>query len=65
MSGKTITVTIDKVGRPTVEANGFVGTGCKAATAALEAAFAGGQMDVTEKPEMYMEPVEQQEYLTN
>ena len=60
-----VIVRIDKVGNPTIEAVGFVGTGCKAATAALEAKFAGGKAVLTEKPEMYMEPVERHEFEIN
>lgn len=49
-----IIVRIDKVGNPTIEGVGFAGAGCKAATAGIEAQFAGAQQEVTEKPEMYM-----------
>lgn len=38
---KTITVTIDPLGRPKIEAHGFQGQGCEAATQAIEKALAG------------------------
>jgi hypothetical protein len=51
--GKRISVKIDKLGRPTVEAIGFNGVGCTSATQGLEQALAGGNgVDVREyKPE--------------
>ena len=48
-----IVITISKVGKPEIDAQGFTGMSCKDATAALERAF-GGNAAVTEKPEMYM-----------
>ncbi len=44
---KTITVTIDPLGNPKIEANGFQGQGCAEATAGLEKALAGGPGGVT------------------
>ena len=52
--GKII-VTIDPVGRPKWEAEGFVGQSCKDATKCLEDAFMGADMDTDDKPEIYME----------
>lgn len=54
MTGKRIKVTIDPVGRPTIDAQGFVGTSCQAATKPIEDALAevGGELVVTEKPEL-------------
>lgn len=40
---KRITVKIDPMGNSTVEANGYNGVGCEAATSALEGALAGGK----------------------
>lgn len=52
---KTITVTIDKTGKPTIEAHGFQGGACKAATKPLEDALSGGDQEVVvEKPEMFI-----------
>ncbi len=49
---RTITVTFDREGNPTVEAHGFQGHGCKAATEAIEQAL-GTIETVTAKPELY------------
>lgn len=68
---KQIKVTIDKVGRPTIEAIGFVGGSCKTATEGLERLFTGGNAKedtviVQEKEEMHMiETAEQQETAYN
>ena len=51
---KIITVTVDKVGRPTIEAEGFQGQDCKAATKGIEEAFKGGEMKVEDKPEIHL-----------
>lgn len=52
---KTITVTIDKQGKPTIEANGFLNGSCKAATKPLEDALSGkDEKIVTDKPEMFI-----------
>lgn len=50
---KQIKVTIDPMGNPKVEALGFSGTSCEAATAPIEDALAGkpGAGDRTYKPE--------------
>lgn len=50
---KTVTVTIDEMGNPKVEAHNFQGQGCADATAALEQALAGGSGGVSReyKPE--------------
>jgi len=52
---KTITVTIDQVGRPKIEANGFAGCGCTDATRPIENAFSTNPADkvVDVKPEMH------------
>ncbi len=49
---KQIVVTFDLEGHPTVEAKGFQGTECLAATKALEAALGGEVTSRTPKPEM-------------
>lgn len=53
MSDRKIKITIDPMGNPKVEAEGFVGTSCEAATAAIESALAGKATgaDRTYKPE--------------
>lgn len=50
---KTIKITIDPVGKPTVEANGFVGTECASKTKPIEDALKKGSDDVVteHKPE--------------
>lgn len=49
---KKVVVTIDPMGNPAVEAFGFSGQGCEAATKAIEQALAGeGGMERTYKPE--------------
>lgn len=55
MGGKKIAVTIDKLGRPSVEAIGFNGVGCTEATKSIEEALAGGNgVEVREfKPEFH------------
>ena len=59
----TLRVTIDLAGNPTIDAQGFTGQGCKAATASLEEKFRGAKLEVAEKPEMYME-AQGEEHLT-
>ena len=44
MSTKKIIVTIDQLGTPTIEADGFNGVGCEAATSLLEAKLSGGEV---------------------
>jgi len=54
MEPKRVTVKIDQLGRPTVEAHGFQGVGCEAATKPIEGALAGGQgVDRVLKPEWH------------
>lgn len=53
---KRIQVTIDPIGKATVEAIGFNGQGCVAATAGLEAVLGGGEIVArVDKPEIYNE----------
>ena len=56
-SDKTITIVIDQLGRPKIEAHGFAGVGCEAATAPIEKALAGGDGAISRefKPERYAE----------
>jgi len=42
MSDKRITVKIDPLGNPTIEAHGFNGQGCEQATHNIEHVFRGG-----------------------
>jgi len=53
-----VIITIDAVGRPTIEAKGFVGKGCDAATKVFEEALTDGGADVIKeyKPEYYKTP---------
>jgi len=51
MNQKKITVVIDVAGRPTIEAHGYTGSACKAATKPIEDAFAGADSETVEKPE--------------
>ena len=52
---KFINVTIDPQGRPKIEAEGFQGVGCKAATKPLEDALSDGKTNIVEdKPEVFM-----------
>lgn len=63
MSDRSIKITINPIGKPTVEAIGFNGVGCADATAPIERALSGGQIDFTRelKPEWNNEgEVEQQ-----
>jgi hypothetical protein len=66
---KKIIVSIDKVGRPTIDAQGFVGGACKEKTSALIRAFTNGkesEVKVVEKDELYMtEDNAQHEHLHN
>ncbi len=54
MTDRKVKFTIDPLGNPTIEAVGYMGGSCKAATSALEAKFAGGSVNTVEKPEMHM-----------
>jgi hypothetical protein len=53
--GRQIKVTISPLGKPVVEAEGFNGVGCAAATKPIEDALAGGGgiNDRVLKPEFY------------
>ncbi len=51
MNTKRITVVIDEVGRPTIEAHGYTGNACKSATKPIEDAFDGADCDTVDKPE--------------
>ena len=51
-----IIVTIDAAGRPTIEAVGFAGHGCKAATKPIEDAFKGAALETVDKPELHHLP---------
>lgn len=59
---KRIKITVDPLGNPTVEAEGFNGMGCEAATKAIEDALAGkgGGFERVMKPEAFNEEQEQQ-----
>jgi hypothetical protein len=53
---KSIEITFDEIGKPTIEAKGFNGVGCKAATQSLEVLLAGApasDSDRKPKPEMF------------
>jgi hypothetical protein len=64
MSNK-IKVTVDQLGNPKIEAEGFVGSSCEAATAPIEAALAGkGGITRDLKHEYYEAATEQQEQQT-
>lgn len=60
MEGKRIKVTISPLGKPTIEAIGFNGVGCAAATKSIEDALAsdGGDISRTFKPEWSMDQTE-------
>jgi hypothetical protein len=67
---KQIIVTIDKVGRPKVEAVGFAGCGCTEATKGIIGALSSNakpnDVSVVEKPEIHMiETEDQHESLYN
>lgn len=47
MSERKISVKIDPLGRPTIEAHGFAGQGCEEATKSIEEALAGGDAQVS------------------
>lgn len=61
MSMRSITVTISPMGNPVVEASGFNGVGCEAATKALEEALGGTATipDRSFKPERYAEETQE------
>lgn len=53
---KRIKIKIDPMGNPKIEAEGFLGEDCTAATSGLEAALSGtNATDRTLKPEYYVE----------
>lgn len=60
---RRIRVKIDPLGKPTVEAVGFLGIGCTDATAPIERALAGGDgtVDRVMKPEWSQTAEEQDE----
>ena len=62
MSEGKIKVTIDHLGRPRIEAEGFVGTSCTQATAGIEKALAGnnGATATVLKPEYYETETQEQ-----
>ncbi len=62
MLDKTITVKIDKAGRPKIEAHGFNGQGCREATAPIEKAYGMSEDDgeVELKQEFYEEEEQEQ-----
>ena len=67
---KQIVITIDKVGRAKVEAQGFAGCGCTEATKGIISALSSNakpnEVSVVEKPEMHMiETEDQHETLYN
>lgn len=47
MTEQKLKLKIDPLGRPTVEADGFNGIGCEAATAGIEAALSSGDVKVS------------------
>ena len=53
---KKITITIDKIGRPKIEADGFVGGSCLEATKPILDAFSdsSNSCSIVEKPEMWL-----------
>jgi hypothetical protein len=63
---KIIKITIDPTGKPTIEAEGFHGIGCAAATKPIEDALsAAGDRQRTEKMEMAIGvPVTAADYLS-
>lgn len=48
-------ITIDPVGRPKWEGQGFTGTACKDAAKFLERKFEGAESNTEDKPEIYMD----------
>lgn len=49
---KIIKVSIAPDGKPTIEAEGFQGVGCKAATKPIEDALGNGDKETHDKPEI-------------
>lgn len=62
---KTITVSIDKVGRPVIAANGFTDASCKAATKPIEDALMreGEAATVEDKAEAHIPAATHQQHL--
>lgn len=56
MSDRQIKVTIDVIGKPTIDAIGFTGGSCKTATAPIINALShrGETLSEVEKPELHM-----------
>lgn len=50
---KTITITIDKQGKPVIEANGFSGEECLIFSKPIEDALGAGTV-IQQKPEMFL-----------
>lgn len=53
MDTPSVAVTIDKLGRVKLDAQGYTGTACKDATAPVERAFRGAQAITEDKPEAF------------
>lgn len=54
MSDRKITIMIDPMGNPKIEAHNFHGNGCEAATKGIEDALSGGSgIDRVMKPEWF------------
>lgn len=60
MTQKRIRIKIDQLGTATIEAEGYTGNDCQAATAGLEAVL-GGTAKTDLKPEYYTEGGEDQQ----
>lgn len=63
---RQIKIKIDPLGNPTVEADGFNGVGCEAATKPIEDALSGGAggFDRVLKPEWNNSDTEQEQHVT-
>lgn len=61
---KQIKIVIDQLGNPTIEASGFAGRSCEVATAPLDAVFAGGDKNVTKKPEYFQQGSGVEQHIT-
>lgn len=53
---KQVKITISKTGAPTIEAQGYKGGECVAATAGLRGRLGGGEGDMELSPEYYEQP---------
>lgn len=58
---KSVKVTIDPYGKPTIDAQGFTGGLCSQVTDTLTQKL-GGNATVTEKPEMHEVSMEQEQH---